>query len=111
MSQKHHAVVVSSPASIESLETRRLLSHSANVTVDNGVGFQTIDGLGASPAGAMNGDCMLPLIDGLAGPIPGPTPDKLGFAGIGAGVRSGAACGGGWASRRPRSPPPTRPGS
>jgi O-glycosyl hydrolase/ankyrin repeat protein/protocatechuate 3,4-dioxygenase beta subunit len=51
MSHKHHAVVVSSPASIESLETRRLLSHSANVTVDSGVTFQTIDGLGASIKG------------------------------------------------------------
>src|SRR4051812_18266970 len=48
MSQKLNAVVVSSPASIEPLEVRRLLSHAASVTVDNNATFQTIDGLGAS---------------------------------------------------------------
>src|SRR3954470_24247707 len=48
MPRKNQASVVSSPALAEALETRRLLSHSANVTVDSGVTFQTIDGLGAS---------------------------------------------------------------
>src|SRR5690242_10410071 len=48
MSRRILGVVVSSPAKTEELEARRLLSHSASVTVDNGVGFQTINGLGAS---------------------------------------------------------------
>jgi O-glycosyl hydrolase/protocatechuate 3,4-dioxygenase beta subunit len=51
MPRKSNSVVVSSPASIESLEKRQLLSHSASVTVDNGVVYQTIDGLGASIKG------------------------------------------------------------